>query len=175
MGRISSPSETFSVGVAYVTELIARLTSSLVDCFTNVNKTLDSSSITFPLNRTLYVDFSHDNTMAAIVSAMGIHRPQKHLPTKKQLQHSEWLFSRIAPFAGRLAVEKYTCGMMTGSGLDEWVRVLGDDAVVNLSDCQEPMPGGFCSLQSFIQHQLKYVRSRQAINDWNGCFGLEIT
>ena len=64
-------------------------------------------------------------------------------------------------------MEKYTCGMVTISGLDEWVRVLGDDAVVNLSDCQEPMPGGFCSLQSFIQHQLK--------NDWNDCFGLEIT
>ena len=171
-GKSAVPLRLSITGVAYVTELIARLTSSPVDCSTNVNQTLDSSDITFPLDRALYVDFSHDNTIAAIVSAMGIHKPQKHLPTRKQQSSSEWLFSRIAPFAGRLAVEKYTCQAKTGSDMGKWVRVLSDDAVVDLPECQESMPGGLCSLQSFIQHQLVYAQSRQAIDDWNSCFEL---
>ncbi|KAF8328232.1 acid phosphatase [Cantharellus anzutake] len=157
-------------GVAYVAELVARLTSSPVHGITNINRTLDSSSDTFPLDRNLYVDFSHDNTMVAIVSAMGIHKPQKHLSTHKRQQNSAWVISRIAPFAARLVVEKYSCTTTTASGSDEWVRVLSDDAVMNLPDCKETMPGGLCSLQSFVREQLGYVYSQRAIADWDNCF-----
>jgi hypothetical protein len=47
-------------GVGFTNELIARLTSQPVNDHTTTNTTLDTSNTTFPLNRKLYADFSHD-------------------------------------------------------------------------------------------------------------------
>ena len=68
-------------GVGYVNELIARLTDSPVHDSTQTNRTLDSNATTFPLNRTFYADFSHDNEMIAIYSAIGLFRPPQPLKT----------------------------------------------------------------------------------------------
>ena len=59
-------------GVGYVNELLARLTQTPVRDHTQTNRTLDGAPATFPLNRTLYADFSHDNQMAAIYAALGL-------------------------------------------------------------------------------------------------------
>lgn len=49
--------------VGYINELIARLTAQNVSDDTQMNSTLDSSPDAFPLNRTLYADFSHDSVI----------------------------------------------------------------------------------------------------------------
>jgi hypothetical protein len=59
-------------GVGYVNELLARLTQAPVNDSTQTNTTLTANPATFPLDRTLYADFSHDNEMAAIYAAMGL-------------------------------------------------------------------------------------------------------
>lgn len=51
----------------YVNELLARLTAGPVHLGASVNATLDSALSTFPLNRTIYVDFSHDNDMVRYI------------------------------------------------------------------------------------------------------------
>ena len=61
-------------GVGYVNELLARLTGLPVQDNTQTNRTLDSSPTTFPLNRTFYADFSHDNEMIAIYAALGLFK-----------------------------------------------------------------------------------------------------
>ena len=68
-----SPTER-AVGFGWVNEFIARLTgiqpnSSLI---TNENSTLDDSARTFPLNQTLYFDFTHDTNIVGILTAMGL-------------------------------------------------------------------------------------------------------
>ncbi|KAF5333502.1 hypothetical protein D9611_002520 [Ephemerocybe angulata] len=50
-------------GVGYINELLARLTGMPVRDNTQTNHTLTASPITFPLDRTIYADFSHDNLM----------------------------------------------------------------------------------------------------------------
>ncbi|KAF7557336.1 hypothetical protein G7046_g6063 [Stylonectria norvegica] len=99
-------------GVAFVNELIARLTGQPVDDHTSTNRTLDSSPETFPLNRTMYADFSHDNTMVTVYAALGLYNKTEQLPTKYKISpekaggfSSAW----TVPFAGRMYVEKMQC------------------------------------------------------------------
>lgn len=66
-------------GVGYVNELLARLTGTPVRLGTQVNATLDTEPATFPLNRALYADFTHDNQMAAIYAALGLLRSTRRL------------------------------------------------------------------------------------------------
>ncbi|KAH9981123.1 acid phosphatase [Lactifluus volemus] len=66
-------------GVGYVNELLARLTGKPVRDHTQTNRTLDASPETFPLDRVLYVDFSHDNEIVAIYSALGLFRQQTRM------------------------------------------------------------------------------------------------
>lgn len=51
-------------GVGYVNEVLARLTSQPVQDTTQTNTTLDTNDETFPLEKGIYADFTHDNTSA---------------------------------------------------------------------------------------------------------------
>ena len=51
-------------GVGFTNELIARLTGKPVHDHTSVNHTLDDSDNTFPLDRMIYADFSHDKLVS---------------------------------------------------------------------------------------------------------------
>ena len=54
-------------GVGYVNELRARLTGEPVQDHTTHN-----SSLEFPLDRKVYADFTHENLMIAVYSALGL-------------------------------------------------------------------------------------------------------
>ncbi|KAF4427911.1 3-phytase A [Fusarium acutatum] len=100
-------------GVGYVNELVSRLTRKPVNDHTTTNRTLDANPETFPLDRALYADFSHDNTMVSIFSAMGLYNStsklSKHHIVPAIRAHgysSAW----VVPFAARMYVEKLECG-----------------------------------------------------------------
>jgi hypothetical protein len=154
----SRVTHTLIEGVGYVNELLARLTSSPVQDSTSTNRTLDSSPLTFPLNRTIYVDFTHDNQMAPIVSAIGLfYSPLLLNPIKPDANRS-WVFSRIAPFAGNLVTEKYECG--SASAKTEFVRFLGNDQVLDVRGlCGDGVgEDGLCELGTFLESQ-SFARS----------------
>ena len=64
-----------------VNEVLARLTDTPVLLGSGTNSTLDTSSVTFPLNRTFYADFSHDNNLASLLPALGLSY-ETDLPTE---------------------------------------------------------------------------------------------
>ncbi|KZS87489.1 acid phosphatase [Sistotremastrum niveocremeum HHB9708] len=151
-------------GVGYVNELIARLTDRPVIDHTESNTTLDSSSTTFPLNRALYADFSHDNQMIAIYSALGLFRQPAPLNTTKPNSRRTWLASKLVPFSATLVTERLQCGFGKSSGA--FVRMLVDDAVQPLEFCGSG--DGLCGVQSFVNSQ-SYARS-QGNGDFAICF-----
>jgi len=175
-------------GVGYVNELIARLTSSPVRSVTNVDQGLDSDPLTFPFDRPLYADFSHDNQIGPIVAALGLHKPLRDLPTDHRPHDSAWVFSQIAPFAGRLAVERYTCGVSGRPGGTEdrqyeaelvvndtatmmttqWVRILNDDVVLEQPGCKRVRDGGLCELGAFVESQ-SFSTSPDIALTWAKC------
>ncbi|KAK0230132.1 phytase [Armillaria fumosa] len=147
-------------GVGYVNELLARLTTSPVQDNTQTNYTLDSNPETFPLNRTFYADFSHDNQMIAIYAAMGLFPQSAALDPTSPDPNRNWVVSRLVSFSANMVTEKLEC-----SG-KEYVRVLVNDALQPLAFCGDG--DGLCSLDAFVESQ-SYARNN-GNGDWEKCF-----
>jgi hypothetical protein len=149
-------------GVGYTNELLARLTRTAVNDHTQTNTTLDADPATFPLDRTIYADFSHDNTMIAIYAAMGLFRQPRALKTTAPDARRTWRASWLVPFSGRMVVEKLVCRRK------EYVRILVNDAVQPLESCENVLKSGLCELSAFVKSQA-YARSNGG-GDWEKCF-----
>jgi len=132
-------------GVGFTNELIARLTDSAVVDHTSTNQTLDSSSATFPLGLKLYADFSHDNDMISIMSAMGLFNNTAFLSTTQEDDSSSFLASELVPFSSRVYVEKLACDGES----EEMVRVLVNDRVMPMTNCGSNAKG-MCTLSNFV-------------------------
>lgn len=148
-------------GVGYINELIARLTAQNVSDHTQTNSTLDSSPETFPLNRTLYADFSHDNQMVAIFSAMGLFNQSAPLDPTTPDPARTFLVKKIVPFSARMVVERLDCGGAQS------VRLLVNDAVQPLAFCGADT-SGVCTLDAFVESQA-YARN-DGEGDFEKCF-----
>ena len=148
-------------GVGYVNELLARLTGSAVNDSTQTNSTLDSSPETFPLDRSFYIDFSHDNQMVAIYSAIGLFRQPSALNVTKADPARTWYASNLVPFSARLVTERLQCNK------NAYVRMFVDDALQPLKFCGSDA-NKMCTLQAFVQSQ-NYSRSNGA-GDFEKCF-----
>lgn len=95
-----------AVGIGWVEELLARLEGHLITVPTaQTNVTLDSMPSTFPLNQTLYFDFSHDTNIAAILTAFGLKQFAALLPTSSIARDRQLIVSHLQPFGTRLDVE----------------------------------------------------------------------
>lgn len=153
-------------GVGFVNELISRITGKPVQDSTSTNTTLDESSKTFPLDRKLYADFSHDNTMSSVYAALGIYNTTFPLPVDRRVPpqkaggfSSAW----TVPFAGRMFVEKMTCADTDDD--EELVRILINDRVVPLPNCYADSLGR-CKVSGWVD-SLSFARQG---GNWNECF-----
>ena len=149
-------------GVGYTNELLARLTGKPVKDETQTNRTLDSSPATFPLDRPMYADFSHDNQMVAIYSAIGLFEPKKKLSTTSADPDRTWKVLNMVPFAARMVTEKLKCSK------GDFVRIFVNDALQPLDFCGANS-SGMCSLDDFVKSQ-SYVRDNGK-GDFQKCFG----
>ena len=153
-------------GVGFTNELIARLTNSPVQDHTSTNSTLDSDPATFPLDTShkLFADFSHDNDMTGIFSAMGLYNATKPLSNTTIVsaqQAAGYASSWTVPFAARMYVEKMQCSGQT----EELVRVVINDRVQPLQQCGGDALGR-CTLSRFVD-SLAFAREG---GRWNECF-----
>lgn len=146
-------------GVGYVNELLARLMGRSVRDGTQTNRTLDEDAESFPLGRGIYADFSHDNEMVAIFSAMGLFVQRGALDPSEPDEGRTWYASRMVPFGSRMVVEKLVC---EGG---EYVRVLVNDEVQPLEFCGGE---GLCEIGAFVESQ-SYARNNGE-GDWEACF-----
>jgi hypothetical protein len=133
-------------GVCYASELLTRLISSSPSFNESIlpfPQTNQNSSLPFPLNRKVYVDFSHDNLMVGVFTAMGLFTVENDLPTRWMLEDGKWVVSRLTPFSARMVVEKLDCVASSEFGgepkddTEEFVRVLVNDAVQPLDFCRD--------------------------------------
>ncbi|KAI9798848.1 MAG: hypothetical protein M1825_004971 [Sarcosagium campestre] len=99
-----------AVGIAYVQEVLARLHNHTLSppATTQANLSLDGSVNTFPLNQSLYFDFSHDTNIMSVLTAFGLSQfrlPQP--PSTDKIPHGarNLTVSHLTPFAARLAIE----------------------------------------------------------------------
>ncbi|PGH08757.1 hypothetical protein AJ80_07795 [Polytolypa hystricis UAMH7299] len=156
-----------SQGIGFVNELISRLTNTPVQDTTSVNHTLDSDPTTFPLDLSLYADFSHDNTMLSIYTALGLYNGTHALNTTTIESAEEtdgFSSSWIIPFGAMAYIEKMECDS-TPVANEPLVRVLVNDRVVPLHGCAVDSLGR-CKLDDFLKG-LSFARDG---GDWESCF-----
>lgn len=99
------------VGIGYVEELYARMQGHLYNLApgaTNVNRTLDTMESTFPLNQSLYMDFSHDVNIYAILTAFGMTQFNDQLANYTITPNRNVTISHITPFGARVVWEQIT-------------------------------------------------------------------
>lgn len=141
-----------ALGLGYVQELVARLTQTPISVWnSSTNRTLDSSSTTFPLYQPIFIDFSHDTVIASIITALNFSTlaasgplPVDHIPPNRS-----YVVSQIAPFASNLVGQVVSC---PASENPTHIRFILNDAVVPLTGikgCSDNRHG-LCSLQSFV-------------------------
>ncbi|CZT00704.1 probable 3-phytase B precursor [Rhynchosporium graminicola] len=154
-------------GVGFTNELIARMTSKVVIDHTSTNSTLDSSPTTFPLGASLYADFSHDNDMMTIFSALGLFNstaPLLNTTLQNVGETHGFAASWLVPFGARAYFEKMTC---VGAP-EDMVRVVINDRVLPLQTCGGDGLGR-CTLSAFVD-SLSFARRG---GFWDSCFSPE--
>ena len=153
-------------GVGFTNELIARMTASPVSDHTSTNHTLDGSEETFPVGgkHVLFADFSHDNDLTAIFSAIGVYnqtRPLLNNTIEDIIQTNGYSAAWTVPFAARAYFEKMDC---VGEP-EELVRVVVNDRVMPLETCGGD-EWGRCRLSAFVE-SLSFAREG---GHWEDCF-----
>lgn len=152
-------------GIGFVNELIARLTSKPVHFAASINSTLDANPATFPLNRTLYADFSHDNDMTSIFAALGLYNTTTPMLPNTTVVEAEqaggYSAAWTVPFASRAYFEKLRCQGQR----EEMVRVIVNDRVQPLEQCGGDRLGR-CGLSAFVE-SLGFARGGGL---WDQCF-----
>lgn len=95
-----------AVGIGYVQEIVARLQNhTLGYSGSQINTTLDNNTITFPLNQSLYFDFSHDTNIMSILTAFGFKQFNTLLPETSYPGPHNLTVSHLEPFGARLDME----------------------------------------------------------------------
>ena len=151
-------------GVGFVNELVARLMGEPVVDHTSVNRTLDANPNTFPLGRSLYADFGHDNDMTAVFAALGLYNSTFPLSTIHLMTVEEmhgYSAAWTVPFAARAYFEKLKCK----GEEEEMVRVLVNGRVLPLESCGGDILGR-CTLSAFVES----LGFAQAGGHWDQCF-----
>lgn len=152
-------------GVGFVNELIARLTQTPVHDSTSTNHTLDApGAATFPLNATIYADFTHDNGLIPIFFALGLYNGTEPLP-RGHVQTDDaadgYSTAWTVPFAAQAYIEMMQCR----SEAEPLVRVLVNDRVVPLHGCDVDQ-WGRCRRDDFV-NGLSFARGGGV---WEKCY-----
>jgi hypothetical protein len=112
----------------------------------------------------LIMAFLNDNQIAEMTSAMGIFDNEKALPLDRVPGNRLYNVAHFITMRGTVAFEVLDC--TTGSGRrtssDKYIRVLFNDAVYPIAECQDG-PGKSCLLSEYISLLKK---KSKAAGDW---------
>ncbi len=154
-----------AVGIGYVQEIVARLENhTLGYSGSQINTTLDNNTETFPLNQSLYFDFSHDTNIMSILTAFGFTQFNQFLPSTEYPGPHNLTVSHLEPFGARLDIEVIKTPQPLNS---KRVYVDGNETTYvhfvlnqrtlplgfNFPECGADRLDGWCELDTFLEVQ----------------------
>ncbi|KUI67836.1 3-phytase A [Cytospora mali] len=160
-----------AVGIGYQQEVIARLKNhTLGYSGSQINTTLDSNTETFPLNQSLYLDFSHDTNIISVLAAMGLTQFQDDPPLSPKSYPGPHNFtvSHITPFGARLDMEVIRAPKPVkadrsgyvedeGAGETKYIHFVMNQRTIPLGlsfpECDASRVDGWCELETFLKVQ----------------------
>ncbi|RFU23886.1 4-nitrophenylphosphatase/Acid phosphatase, partial [Scytalidium lignicola] len=186
-------------GIGYVEELIARLTHEYIDSSDSaVNSTYDDNPTTFPLGQPFYADFSHDDILVSVLTALSMDyfRDPPSLSQFPPNPNRHFILSDLTPFGARLITEVIGCSVPdpapakasrvqytpTAYGYDpknatsKFIRMRLNNGILPLNSirggaCGNTTSGrvdGLCALPNFLESQA----TASALSNYGfACFG----
>lgn len=145
-----------------------------------INITLDNNLETFPLNQSLYFDFSHDTNIISVLTAFGLTQFADPLPATELPGDHSFTVSHVTPFGARLDMEIIKTPKPVSPNRDGYLRggetryvhfVLNQRTVPlgkSFPECDVSRRDGWCELETFIKIQdIMADRARYTF----ACFG----
>ncbi|KAI8684303.1 3-phytase [Fusarium keratoplasticum] len=170
-----------AIGLGYQQEVIARLKNhTLGYSGSQINTTLDSMEETFPLNQSLYFDFSHDTNIVSILTAFGFRQFAEKLPADEYPGDHNFTVAHVTPFGARLDIEIIKApkpvspdrtGYLEGEETKYIHFVLNQRTLPlgkSFPECDANRKDGWCELDTFLKVQEEMVDKAQF--DY-ACFG----
>ena len=178
-------------GVAWVEEFIARVEGHYPDAAaaanTGLNLTVDANPTTFPLNQSLYFEFTHDANIISVLTAFGLTQFADYLPANARLAKQQFQTSKLVPFAGRLNIELITAphkvvtkrsarggddaNYVSGTAATRYVHFVQNQRTLplhlSIPACEE-RDDGWCELSAFLEAQKANVVRAQYDYTCNG-------
>lgn len=169
--RANTATTQRAVGIGYQQEVIARLKNhTLGYSGSQINTTLDSSTDTFPLNQSLYLDFSHDTNIVSVLAAMGLTQFRDDPPLSPESYPGPHAFtvSHITPFGARLDMEVIRAPRPVladrsgyddteGAGETKYIHFVMNQRTIPLGrsfpECGADRVDGWCELDTFLRVQ----------------------
>lgn len=133
-----------------------------------INVTLDNNTETFPLNQSLYLDFSHDTNIISILTAFGLKQFSQLLPNSTHPGTHNFTVSHLTPFGARLDIEIIQTpkplaadrsGYLPSGGKTKYVHFILNQRTVplgwSLPECDPQRLDGWCEFDAFLREQEK--------------------
>ncbi|CAI7645281.1 unnamed protein product [Penicillium manginii] len=161
-------------GLYWVEEFLARVEGHLLNVpanTTGANLTLDTNPVTFPLNQPLYLEFTHDANIIAVLTAFGFTQFNDFLPLTGAPKNQQFSTSKLVPFAGRFNIEiitsphKVSATRSSKSSAKDYISGTGETHYVHFIQNQRTVPlhksfgacekrdDGWCELSTFLKVQ----------------------
>jgi len=171
-------------GIGWVQEFLDRVQNVTFNAnnVTTQNTTLDESTVTFPLDQPFYFDFTHDDVILSVLTALNYTQVAgDYLNATEMDPNRTFVLSHITPFAARLYFEIIECGQnssaVTNSTTNNnmFIRTILNDAVIPMNEAQgcPSVANGLCPLSNFTTYQSTYAL--EAANFNKTCFGVNGT
>ncbi|KAH8717222.1 3-phytase A [Beauveria bassiana] len=170
-----------AIGLGYQQEVMARIKNhTLGYSGSQINVTLDNNLETFPLNQSLYFDFSHDTNIVSVLTAFGLRQFADELPPTEYPGDHNFTISHMTPFGARLDMEIIKAPQPVSPHRDGYLRgnetryihfVLNQRTVPlgqSFPECDVERRDGWCELETFIKIQDEMAE--RALYDY-ACFG----
>lgn len=174
-------------GIGWVNEFIDRLTHTMPNA-TGIpsdgsNHTLDSSPLYFPLNQTMYLDFTHDAVISSAITALGLTQFSQDLPPTGPPADQQYVLSKLVPFGARFIIEIINCNetvnanMTSMSSNRTFTPSAQNVTYMHMSLNRRTIPmgrsipacgnrtDGWCTLQTFLDYESN--RNELAAHDYN--------
>ncbi|CAK7264994.1 hypothetical protein SEPCBS57363_001355 [Sporothrix epigloea] len=158
-----------AVGIGYQQEVVARIRNhTLGYSGSQINTTLDNNTDTFPLNQSLYLDFSHDSNIVSVLTAFGFTQFAHFLPPSTYPGPHNFTLTHVVPFGARLDIEIIRAPKPVradragyGDGEDaketKYIHFLLNQRTLPLGlsfpECDASRVDGWCELTTFLHVQ----------------------
>ncbi|KAA8576720.1 hypothetical protein EYC84_006793 [Monilinia fructicola] len=162
-----------AVGIGYVQEVVARLQNhTLGYSGSQINTTLDNNTDTFPLNQSIYFDFSHDTNIMSILTAFGFKQFATVLPATHHPGPHNLTVSHMEPFGARLDIEVIKTPKplaadrtyVDGKAATYIHFILNQRTIplgLSFPECGADRLDGWCELETFLDVQRKSTEEAQ--------------